>query len=1144
MTIENEKEIRQFINKNFTRSKCATECLIFLYFNKDSYTNREIWENIKNKIDLSGSTPDQTCATEIRRYTINAPMTIKRAPSLFKIVNLESEREVQKFNLIKDIREEIDNFLGNKIINSDKVKEMGDKPYVWQMVKEAVENLGGKAENSEIKDYINNKYGEINESTIISQIIACSVNHDSRIHYPDNNKPRIANSKYDFLYNTERGQVELYDQNKHGVWQIKKDKSGNLKIFHKNLPKGREILREHIRNSIGISKLIVDKNIEDKKLSQTSDAPENLRIYNEFISPELKKYKSKYNKKTPNIILNSFLKSYIDKNGLRINFESRGFPFYGQKVNSYVWACITKKDPEITDRKISHYPQLYILINKSGIKFGYCYGIQVRDNDPKVEIIRSDYGIQNKIINLLKDDYSLKIYSKINPRKLPDLENEIKINDIEEIRNNWTNKVHIIKFFSENNIPNNISEEISKIFDILLELFKKASMIIIKRKKIANKIAKYNISPTFLTFLIDKWIGISTENSIISTSTNKLQKFYNFFDLPIVDENGNKKFFNFLTGKYVRDRTIFYEHQPRRFGCYYGFEDRINCNKEDCDQLSDVKRYKCDRTKGNIWVQNSKNEPIKLAKYYYEIIKNKVLKNQELDINLLIEYLYGDVKYKQKFIEDFNISDKELNTFFQKHAPKFLGYSLSELIDNLKNYKEIGNTLKGTKNALSGFIINSLEFNEIKKFIGVIEQNFKKPLNSKNFDIRNLVIETIEILIKTPKYRNLLNLQKIFSHIIQTIKIDKSVNIKKSSLDILKYSLNNDEIKKEINQEHIKSALIHILNFDGFESIKKIAKEIMDKHFALKPPKVPSSELISILNWIETLPYPLASILWNYHADQNIEHKIEYLFYFFEALSEFIVMIILSSFNRDINFYDQECRKYIKEDPKFRDWFKIPSFGGWNLFGRILTKSIRRIKQNKRKYEKLKELFGRPETEFLNFLINKKLYLILEVVAEYRNQWKGHGGIISLKELKNRLSTLKENLTEIQEVISDVFKNTIFLLPESTTYRKKIFHNQVKKIMGVRIPFEKVKIETYIPIEENKFHLLHGNLKPPIELIPFVRLIKNPETEQISCYFYSRVVRDKIRWVSYHYKGASIIEMPDDDLNSALSLLTPIEKME
>ncbi len=112
---------------------------------------------------------------------------------------------------------------------------MDNKPYVWQMIKEAVENLGGKASYSEIKNYVKEKYGEVNESTINSQIVVCTVNHPSRIHYPENKKPRIANSKYDFLFNTGRGKVELYDPEKHGVWEIRKNEYGKLVVAQTGL---------------------------------------------------------------------------------------------------------------------------------------------------------------------------------------------------------------------------------------------------------------------------------------------------------------------------------------------------------------------------------------------------------------------------------------------------------------------------------------------------------------------------------------------------------------------------------------------------------------------------------------------------------------------------------------------------------------------------------------------------------------------------------------------------------------------------------------------------------------------------------------------------------------------------------------------
>jgi hypothetical protein len=98
------------------------------------------------------------------------------------------------------------------------------------MIKEAVEKLGGKATYSEIKDYIRHKYGEVNEGTINCQIIACTVNQPSRIHYPENNKARVANSKYDFLFSTKRGKVELYNPSKHGTWEIRKDEYGKLTV--------------------------------------------------------------------------------------------------------------------------------------------------------------------------------------------------------------------------------------------------------------------------------------------------------------------------------------------------------------------------------------------------------------------------------------------------------------------------------------------------------------------------------------------------------------------------------------------------------------------------------------------------------------------------------------------------------------------------------------------------------------------------------------------------------------------------------------------------------------------------------------------------------------------------------------------------
>ena len=104
----------------------------------------------------------------------------------------------------------------------------GYKP-VWEMVKEAIQALDGKASYRQIRSYVTRRYPDIKENTITCQTIACTVNHPTRIHYGFN-KPGISNGSHDFLFKVDRGQVEWYDSQKHGVWGIKKDAKGQLMV--------------------------------------------------------------------------------------------------------------------------------------------------------------------------------------------------------------------------------------------------------------------------------------------------------------------------------------------------------------------------------------------------------------------------------------------------------------------------------------------------------------------------------------------------------------------------------------------------------------------------------------------------------------------------------------------------------------------------------------------------------------------------------------------------------------------------------------------------------------------------------------------------------------------------------------------------
>ena len=109
-------------------------------------------------------------------------------------------------------------------------------PTLLEMIKEAVVSLNRSCRNSEIKNYILGRWPDQNPDSINDQINSASVNLPSRINYPENQRivstPR---EKYDFLYRTARGLVEIYNPEKHGNWGIFQF-NGKFRIFRGDMP--------------------------------------------------------------------------------------------------------------------------------------------------------------------------------------------------------------------------------------------------------------------------------------------------------------------------------------------------------------------------------------------------------------------------------------------------------------------------------------------------------------------------------------------------------------------------------------------------------------------------------------------------------------------------------------------------------------------------------------------------------------------------------------------------------------------------------------------------------------------------------------------------------------------------------------------
>jgi hypothetical protein len=289
-------------------------------------------------------------------------------------------------------------------------------------------------------------------------------------------------------------------------------------------------------------------------------------------------------------------------------------------------------------------------------------------------------------------------------------------------------------------------------------------------------------------------------------------------------------------------------------------------------------------------------------------------------------------------------------------------------------------------------------------------------------------------------------------------------------------------------------------------------------------------------NWIDKLPFPISSILWRYYATKDNSKKIEHLFHFFEAFSEFLSMLMLSALVQDKEFYKAESHKWINKDEKFQNWYLRATFGNWNTLTSRLSKAIREYLSDNEKKEYCKSLFGNPSETFLSMITSKGIVNVLIEVANLRNKWKGHGGITNEDENNQRVLTLEQQLNEFRKHIADAFEDTRMLSPTTSSFEDGIFTFNAKELIGARTPFNEITIKSLIPLDRKKLYLCNIDQTRPLELLPFIKFVEASD----AIYFYTSIESKDVRWVSYHFDKVAELNQPaENDLFNAFDFLKP-----
>jgi hypothetical protein len=296
-------------------------------------------------------------------------------------------------------------------------------------------------------------------------------------------------------------------------------------------------------------------------------------------------------------------------------------------------------------------------------------------------------------------------------------------------------------------------------------------------------------------------------------------------------------------------------------------------------------------------------------------------------------------------------------------------------------------------------------------------------------------------------------------------------------------------------------------------------------------------------DWIESLPFPLASILWRHHAAKDsYRERYQVLLHFFEATAAFVATVHLSAYLSSESQWEQIGQDLGSKLSAQRLSLERATFGAWKLVVERLASacsaSLKKADEDSDQLSLLEQIYCTSDRQVLDMLSHKKLLQALQTANKIRNDNLGHSGAIGEEVAMRIHGELLDLVYQLRGTFGRNWSRYELLQPGTFRYKAGVYHVTCKRIMGTRsAPFEEVEYESTMPLETDALYLFDSLNRTGLKLEPFVEVIPSPERQAVACFIFNRVDRDSARWVSYHFEQEAEISHPSSGVLNALSRL-------
>jgi hypothetical protein len=294
----------------------------------------------------------------------------------------------------------------------------------------------------------------------------------------------------------------------------------------------------------------------------------------------------------------------------------------------------------------------------------------------------------------------------------------------------------------------------------------------------------------------------------------------------------------------------------------------------------------------------------------------------------------------------------------------------------------------------------------------------------------------------------------------------------------------------------------------------------------------------SFTDWLDTLPFPLASILWTYHtAGDDQKRRYEHLMHFFEALAQFMATILLSTIERDESLFAKEKEKLVPTLREQRLTIERATFGTWKCIFEQLAKTVRSMYALPDTRSSIEQLVRCHEESVIRMLTSSELVAVIQRCTGLRNTWIGHAGVVGDRQAAEWHRVLQDELSKVRDAFGTAWDSYNLVLPGKSVFSGGTYRYTLLRVMGRCAPFEQFEVRLAEPLEHGYLHLLGDDEQTALRLMPLVRVMPSPTSAENACYFYNRQQTDGVRFVSYHFEQEADIVNQFPDTLAAISAL-------